>query len=146
MNTLQETVHRECTEREELKDALIDARQQLMALKKAGVLHSPPMAFAEIERRVPAPLPFSQAPGLQRPKMPSVPPPERDTRDNSVHSDAARPLSSSNRHPQYRPKALPPIHAQNQQRRMKGLNGSLTKADQMLANQRRIARFIKHIK
>ena len=36
MNTLQETVHKECTEREQLKDALIDARQQLLALKKNG--------------------------------------------------------------------------------------------------------------
>ena len=37
MNTLQETVHRECTEREQLKDALIDARQQLLAIKKNGL-------------------------------------------------------------------------------------------------------------
>jgi hypothetical protein len=36
MITLQETVHKECTEREELKDALIDARQQLLTMKKNG--------------------------------------------------------------------------------------------------------------
>ena len=36
MNILQETVHRECTEREQLKDALIDARQQLLTMKKNG--------------------------------------------------------------------------------------------------------------
>lgn len=36
MNTLQETVHKECTEREQLKDALIDARQQLLTMKKNG--------------------------------------------------------------------------------------------------------------
>ena len=37
MITLQETVHKECTEREQLKDALIEARQQLLALKKNGI-------------------------------------------------------------------------------------------------------------
>jgi hypothetical protein len=37
MTTLQETVHRECLEREQLKDALIDARQQLLAMKKNGL-------------------------------------------------------------------------------------------------------------
>jgi hypothetical protein len=37
MTTLQETVHKECTEREQLKDALIDARQQLLTLKKNGL-------------------------------------------------------------------------------------------------------------
>ncbi|CAF1660676.1 unnamed protein product, partial [Didymodactylos carnosus] len=37
--TLQETVHKECTEREELKDALISAREQLLTLKKNGVLN-----------------------------------------------------------------------------------------------------------
>jgi hypothetical protein len=36
MLTLQETVHKECTEREQLKDALIEARQQLLAMKKNG--------------------------------------------------------------------------------------------------------------
>jgi hypothetical protein len=36
MLILQETVHRECTEREELKDALIEARQQLLTMKKNG--------------------------------------------------------------------------------------------------------------
>ena len=36
MLTLQETVHKECTEREQLKDSLIEARQQLLALKKNG--------------------------------------------------------------------------------------------------------------
>lgn len=36
MNILQETVHRECTEREQLKDALINARQQLLTIKKNG--------------------------------------------------------------------------------------------------------------
>lgn len=38
MSTLQETVHHECDEREQLKDALIEARQQLLTLKKAGLL------------------------------------------------------------------------------------------------------------
>jgi hypothetical protein len=37
MITLQETVHKECTEREQLKDALIDARQQLLTMKKNGL-------------------------------------------------------------------------------------------------------------
>lgn len=37
MNILQETVHRECTEREQLKDALINARQQLLTIKKNGL-------------------------------------------------------------------------------------------------------------
>jgi len=36
MSTLQETVHKECTEREQLKDALIEARQQLLTMKKNG--------------------------------------------------------------------------------------------------------------
>jgi hypothetical protein len=36
MITLQETVHKECTEREELKDSLIEARQQLLVMKKNG--------------------------------------------------------------------------------------------------------------
>jgi len=36
MLTLQETVHKECAEREQLKDALIEARQQLLAMKKNG--------------------------------------------------------------------------------------------------------------
>ena len=81
MLTLQETVHKECTEREQLKDALIEARQQLLTMKKNGIvfylficsdnpfvfylgvlngiasrsLHSPPVAFEEIERRVSGP-------------------------------------------------------------------------------------------
>jgi hypothetical protein len=38
MITLQETVHKECTEREQLKDALIDARQQLLTMKKNGLI------------------------------------------------------------------------------------------------------------
>ena len=38
MITLQETVHRECAEREQLKDALIDARQQLLTWKKNGLI------------------------------------------------------------------------------------------------------------
>jgi hypothetical protein len=38
MLTLQETVHRECTEREQLKDALVDARKQLFTLKKNGLV------------------------------------------------------------------------------------------------------------
>ena len=37
MSTLQETVHKECAEREQLKDALVDARQQLLAMKKNGL-------------------------------------------------------------------------------------------------------------
>ncbi|CAF5152274.1 unnamed protein product, partial [Rotaria sp. Silwood1] len=37
MITLQETVHKECTEREQLKDALIEARQQLLTMKKNGM-------------------------------------------------------------------------------------------------------------
>ena len=36
MITLQETVQKECLEREQLKDALIEARQQLLAMKKNG--------------------------------------------------------------------------------------------------------------
>lgn len=119
-------------------------------------LHTPPVAFAEIERRVPAPLPYSQAPGLPRPKMPSVSISEVNTRDNSLHGDAAdqmaRPMSS-NYQAQYRLKTLPPIPSQTQQpaqqqskRRPKGLSPGSSQADQLLANQRRIARFIKHIK
>ncbi len=58
----------------------------------------------------------------------------------------ARPMSSSHTVP-YRHKPLPPIYPQQQQQQRR--NGSLppaNKADQLLENQRRIARLIKHIK
>ncbi|UJR35192.1 hypothetical protein I4U23_027959 [Adineta vaga] len=160
MSTLQETVHKECTEREELKDALIEARQQLLTLKKNGVLtgtagrslHSPPVAFEEIERRVNAPLPLShpqnqQLGSIVHHKNSSFIQSEPPSRDSSIHGDAAdmtaRPISSAQNVP-YRHKTLPPIHPQQQRR-----NGSVpssNKADQLLENQRRIARFIKNIK
>ncbi|CAF1502229.1 unnamed protein product, partial [Adineta ricciae] len=162
MNTLQETVHKECTEREELKEALIEARQQLLTFKKNGVLngtaarslHSPPVAFEEIERRVIAPLPLPHASTQQlgsvlHHKNSSFIQSEPPSRDNSVQGDAAdmmaRPLSSAHQVP-YRHKTLPPIHPQPQQQRRNGSVPSSNKSDQLLENQRRIARFIKNLK
>ncbi|CAF0764701.1 unnamed protein product [Rotaria sp. Silwood1] len=161
MITLQETVHKECTEREQLKDALIEARQQLLTMKKNGVLngktdrslHSPPVAFEEIERRISGPLPFSHSQNQQYSSIvhnqnTSFIQSEPSTHDNSLPGDTAdlmaRPMSSSHSVP-YRHKTLPPIYPQQQQRR----NGSIpstNKTEQLLENQRRIARFIKHIK
>ncbi len=72
------------------------------------------------------------------------------TRDNSIPGDIAdviaRPMSSS-QHVPYRSKALPPINRSQEQRfRRNGNNSSSNKSDHLLENQRRIARFIKHIK
>lgn len=112
-------------------------------------LHSPPMAFEEIERRVPAPLPFTQR--ENRNKIPSFVQSEPLTRDSSLPGgDAAdttaRALSSNQQIPQ-RGKALPPIiRSQQPRQRRNGHLLSSTKSDQLLENQRRIARFIKHIK
>ncbi|CAF0717704.1 unnamed protein product [Adineta steineri] len=161
MITLQETVHKECTEREQLKDALIEARQQLLSLKKNGVLngtasrslHSPPVAFEEIERRVSGPLPYShpqnqQLASIAHNKNSSYIHSEPPSRDSSIHGDAAdtiaRPMSSTHNIP-YRHKTLPPIHPQQQQRR-NGSGPASNKSEQLLENQRRIARFIKNIK
>ncbi|CAF3576825.1 unnamed protein product [Rotaria sordida] len=157
MITLQETVHKECAEREQLKDALIDARQQLLAMKKNSVLngtvsrplHSPPVAFEELEKRVSEPLSYSQ--NYHHNKIPSGIQSEPIVRDNSIPNDVAdstaRPISSSKNIP-HRYKALPPIQQQQQQQRQRR-NGNITssnKSEQLLANQRRISRFIKHIK
>ncbi|CAF2941831.1 unnamed protein product [Rotaria sp. Silwood2] len=166
MITLQETVHKECTEREQLKDALIEARQQLLAMKKNGVLngktgrslHSPPVAFEEIERRVSGPSLFSHSQNqpyssIAHNQNSSFVQSEPSTRDNSLPGDAAdlmaRPMSSSHSVP-YRHKTLPPIYPpppqQQQQQRRNGSVPSTNKAEQLLENQQRIARFIKHIK
>ena len=182
MITLQETVHKECTEREQLKDALIEARQQLLAMKKNGInkrgksifsffkyillcigilngtanrsLHSPPVAFEEIERRVSGPLPLSHSQNqplssIAHHKNSSYPQSEPPTRDSSLPGDAAdlmaRPMSSTHNVP-YRHKTLPPIHPQQQQQRRNGNVPSSNKSEQLIENQRRIARFIKHIK
>jgi hypothetical protein len=54
---------------------------------------------------------------------------------------------SSNQNAQYRYKALPPIHSQQQQKQRRNGNvPSSNRSDQLLDNQRRISRFIKHIK
>ncbi|CAF3746890.1 unnamed protein product [Adineta steineri] len=157
MMTLQETVHRECTEREQLKDALIAARQQLLTLKKNGVLngnvsrslHSPPIAFEEIEKRVTAPIPYSQN---QRPtNMHPFTQSEPTAYNNSLLDDGAiadltaRPISASqNLQNPYKP--LPPIYSQRQkQRRNKQILLS-NKTDNILQNQRRIVRFIRQMK
>ncbi|CAF0992035.1 unnamed protein product [Rotaria sordida] len=165
MITLQETVHKECTEREQLKDSLIEARQQLLAMKKNGVLsgktgrslHSPPVAFEEIERRVSGPLPISHQQNQQYPSIvhnqnSSFVQSEPSTRDNTLPGDTAdlmaRPMSSSYG-VSYRHKPLPPINPQQLQQQQQGRRGSVpstNKAEQLLENQRRIARFIKHIK
>jgi hypothetical protein len=99
-------------------------------------LHSPPVAFEEIEKRVSGPLPYSS---------------QRQHRNKiSIPGDAAdltaRPMSS-NQNAQYRYKALPPIHSQQQQKQRRNGNvPSSNRSDQLLDNQRRISRFIKHIK
>ncbi|CAF0895169.1 unnamed protein product [Rotaria sp. Silwood1] len=157
MITLQETVHKECTEREQLKDALIDARQQLLAMKKNGVLngtvsrslHSPPVAFEELEKRVSEPLSYSQ--NYHPNKIPSCIQSEPTKRDNSVSGNVAdsiaRPMSTSKNIP-YRYNALPPIQQQQQQQKQRR-NGNIlasNKSGQLIENQRRIARFIKHVK
>ena len=116
----------------------------------ARSLHSPPVAFEDIERRVNGPLPYSQVSSQQRQKFSPFVHSEPGTRDSSIPGDAAdllaRPMSSTH-NAQYRLKTLPPIQSQaTQQQRPKGLSPSSNKADQLLANQRRIARFIKHIK
>ena len=115
-------------------------------------LHSPPVAFEEIERRVAGPLLFShsqnqQTSSISHKKNPSFAQSEPPSRDSSLPGDAAdlmaRPMSSSHTVP-YRHKTLPPICPPQQRR-----NGSISssnKADQLIENQRRIARFIKHIK
>jgi len=56
----------------------------------------------------------------------------------------ARPRSSSQNVP-YRSKALPPIIRSQPQRRNGNVLSS-NKSEQLLENQRRISRFIKHIK
>ncbi|CAF4527319.1 unnamed protein product [Rotaria socialis] len=71
-------------------------------------------------------------------------------RDSSIPSEAAdlmaRPMSSS-KNVSYRQKKLPPIRQQQQQpQRRNGNTTSSNRSDQLLGNQRRIARFIKHIK
>ncbi len=110
-------------------------------------LHSPPVAFEEIERRVSGPIPFSHT---QSQQFSSVVQSEPPTRDSSLPGDAAdllaRPMSSAHNIP-YRHKTLPPIYPQQQQQQRR--NGSVpspNKGEQLLENQRRIARFIKHIK
>ncbi|CAF4546769.1 unnamed protein product, partial [Rotaria magnacalcarata] len=47
----------------------------------------------------------------------------------------------------YRYKALPPIHYQQQQQQQRRNRNTISsnKSEQLLENQRRIARFIKHI-
>ncbi len=118
-------------------------------------LHSPPVAFEEIERRVSGPLPFSHTQSQQFSTItphqhPSFVQSEPSTHDGSLPGDTAdlmaRPMSSSHTVP-YRHKPLPPIHPQqSQQQRRNGSVPSSNKAEQLMANQRRIARFIKHIK
>lgn len=110
-------------------------------------LHSPPVAFEEIEKRVQAPLPFTQR---DHNKLPSFARSEPLTHDSSLPGDAAdlmaRPLSSNPKAP-IRSKPLPPIIRghQGRQRRNAHLQAS-NRADQLLENQRRITRFIKNIK
>ncbi len=118
-------------------------------------LHSPPVAFEEIERRVSGPLPFShlhnqQLSSIAHHQNPSFVQSEPSTRDGSLPGDTAdlmaRPMSSSQSVP-YRHKTLPPIcPQQQQQQRRNGSIPSSNKAEQLLENQRRIARLIKHIK
>jgi hypothetical protein len=59
----------------------------------------------------------------------------------------ARPMSSSH-NVQYRHKTLPPIRVSQQQQKQgrKSNIPSSSKTDQLLENQRRITRLIKHIK
>ncbi|CAF3575245.1 unnamed protein product [Rotaria socialis] len=159
MLILQETVHKECTEREQLKDALIDARQQLLATKKNSVLngavsrslHSPPVAFEELEKRVPAPLSYSQ--NYRRNKITSIHSEPASHDNSSIPNDAADLIARSmpsSQNLSYRYKALPPIHYQQQQQQQQQRRNrntiSSNKSEQLLENQRRIARFIKHIK
>jgi len=118
-------------------------------------LHSPPIAFQDIERRVSGPLPFSHSQNqpissIAHHQNSSFVRSEPSTRDSSLPGDTAdlmaRPMSSSHTVP-YRHKPLPPIYPQQQQQQRR--NGSLpsaNKAEQLLENQRRIARLIKHIK
>jgi hypothetical protein len=112
-------------------------------------LHSPPVAFEEIEKRVSGPLPYSSQ-RQHRNKITSFVQSEPTQRDSSIPGDAAdltaRPMSS-NQNAQYRYKALPPIHSQQQQKQRRNGNvPSSNRSDQLLDNQRRISRFIKHIK
>ncbi len=55
---------------------------------------------------------------------------------------------STSQNVQYRYKALPPINSQQQQQRQQRNRNipSSNKSDQLFENQRRISRFIKHIK
>ena len=110
-------------------------------------LHSPPVAFEEIEKRVPAPLPFTQR---DQNKLPSFARSEPLTHDSSLPGDAAdlmaRPMSS-NQHVPSHSKPLPPIirgHPGRQRRNAHLLASN--KSNQLLENQRRITRFIKNIK
>lgn len=102
-----------------------------------------------------APLPYSSQ-NTHRSKLPSFIQSEPIQRDNSIPDEAAdltaRPITQ--RIP-YRSKALPPItrsqqtQQQQQQPSKQRRNGNIVvshKPDPLLENQRRIARFIKHIK
>ena len=116
-------------------------------------LHSPPVAFEEIERRVSGPLPLSRSQNRSssstgHDKNPSCIFSEPPTHDGSLPEDTAdliaRPISSSSLSVPYRHKTLPPINPQ-QQRRNSNVPLS-NKAEQLIQNQQRIARLIKHIK
>lgn len=108
------------------------------------------MAFEEIERRVTGPLPYTHS-SIGHHQNSSFVQSEPSTRDGSLPGDAAdlmaRPMSSTH-HTPYRHKTLPPIYPtqQQQQPRRNGSVPSSNKTEQLMENQRRIARFIKHIK
>ena len=76
---------------------------------------------------------------------------EPTNRNSSIPSDAADLIArsiTSNENVPHRYKALPPIHQQSQQSKSRRNANILStnKPDHLLENQRRIARFIKHIK
>jgi len=115
---------------------------------EARSLHSPPLAFDEIEKRVTAPLAYSQSQHLH--DIPSLiqsePPASNGSIPDGVADLTARPISASQKIEKFY-KTLPPIHShrQQKQRRNKYVTSS-NKSGQVLDTQRRIVRFIKYMK
>jgi hypothetical protein len=111
-------------------------------------LHSPPLAFDEIEKRVTAPIAYSQS--QHRHDIPSLiqsePAASNASIPDGVADLAARPISASQNIEKFY-KTLPPIHShrQQKQRRNKYVTSS-NKSGQLLEPQRRIVRFIKYMK
>ena len=149
MSALQETVRKQGDEREQLRDALDEARQHVPATKADRTmpkpLHSSAMAFEGIPHRVAEPLlyPHSQNPSHRKGALSTKPGPS--VWDSVVSQDVAdpiaQPLSSSRSNPQPSTN-LPSI--QPHQPAPKNSARGPKKSEQPTENTRRIVRLIKH--